>query len=120
MQKIKAIILVLLAISFLSSIAWADCTIGLSWTPDPAQSAITEQEVWLNPDGILDNGDQILKSPVTPSTNQYEWTDTGDCLPAATVYVVTKYLTGTQVKSDEASIQDVVGAIISIAVKHQQ
>ena len=64
---LKKILLIALILFGSMSVAQADCTIGIAWTPDPAQSAITEQEVWHNPDGVIDNGDEVLKGAALAS-----------------------------------------------------
>ena len=121
MKKLFLFLIMLSGLMIFCGNIFADCTIGLAWTPDPAQSAITEQEVWYNPDGIVNNGDEAMKgSALAADVNQFEFTETGDCLSGHKIYVLTKYLTGTEVKSNEIIPQDVVGAIISISVQHQQ
>ena len=114
-------IIAILATVLLVSVANADCIIGLTWTPDPAQSAVTEQEVWYNPDGVVDNGDEVLKhDALAADVNQAEFTETGDCLTGHAVYVVTKYIGSIEKKSAEVQPTSVVGAILNLAVQDQQ
>jgi hypothetical protein len=116
----KKILLISMMFVLSAGLASADCTIGLAWTPDPAQSAVTEQQVWYNPDGVANNGDEIMKvGTLAADVSQAEFTETGDCLAGHTLFVRTLYGT-IEVDSAEISPQNVVGAIISIAVEHQQ
>ena len=55
----KKLFLTMFLILFFVSIANAGCRLGANWTPDPSGAA-TSQELWYNPDGIADNGDEIM------------------------------------------------------------
>jgi len=118
----KTVILTTLFLLFAGISVGADCIIGLNWTPDPVQSAVTGQEVWYNPDGVVDNGNEVLKAGALASdTNQAEFTEVGvTCSASHTVYVVTKYIGGIEKKSNEIIPQSVVGAVLDLAIQDQQ
>ena len=111
----KKISLVLALVFCFGSIAFADCEIDLAWTPDPLA---VSQEVWHNPDGVLDNGDEVSKaSGLAAAIQSYSWIDTGVCPSSNTVYVVTEFTGGVTSKSAEFAVLDAVGAILNNAVR---
>lgn len=100
---------------------FADCTIGVAWTPDPVGApAIVSQEIWHNPTTAA--GDEVVRVTLGATDNTGSFTVTDDCsaLPDQTVFVKTKYLGDVEVDSAEVAPSDVVGAILQIAVQHTQ
>lgn len=115
MQKLFLV----LAIVLLASSAFAqECHVGVAWTPDPAQSAVVEQRVYHDTDGV-DGGDTLVGT-MAQAVNQHSWIVASACYPSDVVYVTTVYTGGLTVKSARVPVQSVVGAILTNSVKHQQ
>lgn len=115
----KKIISTIIGLFFLTTgTAFADCEIGLAWTPDPLA---VNQMVYHNPDGVVDNGDEILKATLSGfSDTQYQWLDVGACPANNKVYVTTEYSGGLTIKSPELTVSTAVGAILTNSVKIEQ
>ena len=110
----------ILAIVLLAVPSFAQtCNVGVAWTPDPVgAAAIVEQRVYHDTDGI-DGGD-TLAGTVGPIANVYQWTLASACYPSDRVYITTVYTGGLTVTSAKVAVQNVVGAILTNSVKHQQ
>lgn len=113
-------LLIVLAILLITLPAYAQtCNVGVAWTPDPVgAAAIVEQRVYHDTDGI-DGGD-TLAGTVGPVANVYQWTLASACYPSDRVYITTVYTGGLTVTSAKVAVQNVVGAILTNSVKHQQ
>jgi len=113
-------LLLVLAIVLLAGPAFAQtCNVGVAWTHDPVgAAAIVEQRVYHDTDGI-DGGD-TLAGTVGPIANVYQWTLASACYPSDRVYITTVYTGGLTVTSTKVPVQNVVGAILTNSVKHQQ
>jgi len=104
-----------------AGLADADCKIGANWTPDPVgDTVITAQELWYNPDGVVDNGDEVMGATYDALASTGNFIVTGDCLVGQTIFIKTLYIGDISVNSAEMAPQDVVGAILSIAVEHTE
>ncbi len=114
MKKLFLLTMTVLVYVVCANLADADCDIGIAWTPDPL--AVT-QDVVHNPDGVVNNGDEVVKTSLGSTGSQYQWTDTGTCPVANTIYINTIYAGGVSMKSSEFIVLDVVGAILNNAVK---
>ena len=113
-------LLLVLAILFCALPACAQtCNVGVAWTPDPVgAAAIVEQRVYHDTDGV-DGGDTLVGT-VGPTVNVHQWTVASACYPSDRVYVTTVYIGDLTVVSQKVSVQNVVGAILTNSVKHQQ
>ena len=110
----------ILALVLLAAPAFSQtCNVGVAWTPDPVgAAAIVEQRVYHDTDGI-DGGD-TLAGTVGPVANVHQWTLASACYPSDRVYITTVYTGGLTVTSAKVAVQNVVGAILTNSVKHQQ
>ena len=117
----KKIILVLLAmVMFLfSTMAYAGCMIGVNITPDPLAD---DQELWLNPDGIATNGDEIIGVTLAGNAITGSFLSATDCtaMPNMTVYIESHFPGGIELVSSEVAPSDIVPAILDLAIKHTQ
>lgn len=95
------------------------CNVGVAWTPDPVGApSIVEQRVYHDTDGV-DGGDTLVGT-VGAAVNLHQWTLASACFSSDRVYITTVYQGGLTVVSAKAAVQNVVGAILTNAVKHQQ
>lgn len=112
-------LIVLFALVLFAVPAYAqECHVGVAWTPDPAQSAVVEQRVYHDTDGV-DGGDTLVGT-VGKTVALHSWIVPSACYPNDRVYVVTAYTGGLEVASAKVAVQSVVGAILTNSVKHQQ
>lgn len=116
----KKIILVILVLSSMAVPAFAGCYLGVTITPDPSGAA-DDQELWANPDGVVDNGDEYLGATLAPDAVSGNFLATPDCTatPAITLYIKTHF-PGVELISNEVAPTDIVPAVIGLALKHQQ
>jgi len=117
----KKAIVILAILAVLISVVPAfsqECHVGVAWTPDPATSAITEQKVYHDTDGV-DGGDTLVGT-VGPTAQVHSWIVPAACYAYDRVYVTTVYIGGLTVVSPKVAVQSVVGAILTNSVKHQQ
>jgi len=118
----KKLFLTVIAILLTTSIAYAGCRVGANWVPDPSGAAI-DQELWYNPDGVVDNGDEVLgQSYVGGATNTGNFLSATDCtaMPSVTVFVKSHYTGGIELVSNEIAPSDIVPAVLSLAIKHTE
>lgn len=108
-----------LAILFLAAPSFAQtCNVGVAWTRDPIGApTVVEQRVYHDTDGV-DGGDTLVGT-VGPTVNVHQWSLSSACFPSDRVYVTTVYTGGLTVTSAKVAVQNVVGAILTNSVKHQ-
>ena len=118
----KRVILACLILFLTASVACAGCRIGANWTPDPSGAAL-DQELWYNPDGVVDNGDEALgQSYVGGATNTGNFLSATDCtaMPSVTVFIKSHYTGGIELVSNDVAPTDIVPAVLSLAIKHTE
>ena len=114
----KKLIITLAIIMLAATVNAQTCNVGVAWTPDPVGAAsIVEQRVYHDTDGV-DGGD-TLAGTVGPTANVHQWVLARACYTSDRVYVTTVYTGGLTVVSPKVAVQNVVGAILTNSVKHQ-
>lgn len=115
----KKLLFVLAIVLFAAPAMAQTCNVGVAWTPDPVGApSVVEQRVYHDTDGV-DGGDTLVGT-VGPAVNLHQWTVASACYPSDRVYVTTVYTGGLTVVSPKVAVQNVVGAILTNSVKHQE
>lgn len=114
----KKLFLVFAIVLMAATVNAQTCNVGVAWTPDPVGApAVVEQRVYHDVDGI-DGGD-TLAGTVGPAVTVHQWVLARACYTSDRVYVTTVYTGGMTVTSAKVAVQNVVGAILTNSVKHQ-
>ncbi len=111
----KIIVLSAMAVLFVSTMAYAGCRIGANFNPGNSINT----EMWYNPDGIANNGDEILGASFGTGINTGNFLAPEDCatMPNVTVYVKGFYAGGVESKSNEMVPEDIIDVVLSNAAK---
>jgi len=119
----KKLLIFTLAIGLIlsASCGYSACRIGVNITPDPSGAA-DDQELWLNPDGVASNGDEVLGATLAGNAVTGSFVSATDCtaMPDMTVYIKSHFPGGIELVSAEVVPQDIVSSVLSIAIKHQE
>jgi hypothetical protein len=118
----KRLFLVLMAVTFftfLSVPTMAGCYLGVNITPDPSGAAI-DQELWANPDGVADNGDEYLGVSLAGDAVTGNFIAIPDCsaTPAITLFVKSHFPGGVELISNEVIPSEIGAAVLGLALKY--